>query len=93
VGQVGGDGQGDHSQKNDVNVSGTSIYCKFLRSFAAEGDGKLIWANSKPNSPLICQPLVFTFSQETGKLIQVEESNLRKQIANLSDMLFTVGTE
>jgi hypothetical protein len=93
VGQVGGDGQGDHSQKNDANVSGTSIYCSSYVPLQLKVNSQLIWANSEPNSPLICQPLVFTFSKETEELIQVEESNLRKQIANLSDILFTVGTE
>jgi hypothetical protein len=95
-GKVGGDGQGDHSQycqKNEANVSGTSIYCSSYVPLQLKANGKLIWANSEPNSPLICQPLVFTFSKETDELIQVEELNLRKQIANLSDMLFTVGTE
>jgi hypothetical protein len=33
------------------------------------------------------------FKKETGELIQVEESNLLKQMENLSDTLFTVGTE
>jgi hypothetical protein len=95
-GKVGGDGQGDHSQysqKNDANVSGTSIFCSSYVPLQLKANGKLIWTNREPNSPLICQPLVFTFAKETDELIQVEESNLRKQIANLSDMLFTVGNE
>jgi hypothetical protein len=56
-------------------------------------NGKLIWVNSDPNSPLICQPLVFTSAKETDKLIQVEENHWRKQIENISDLFFTVGTE
>jgi hypothetical protein len=95
-GKVGGDGQGDHSQysqKNDANVSGTSIYCSSYVPLQLKANGKLIWVNSEPNSPLICQPLVFTFAKETDELIQVEESNLRKQIENLPDLFFTVGTE
>ena len=45
----------------------------------------------EPNSPLICQPLVFTFAKETDEFIQCEEKKLRQQIENLPDISFSCG--
>ena len=92
--KVGGDGQGDHSeysQKNSDNVNGSSIYCISYVPLQLAAKGKLIWLNKEPNSPLICQPLVFTFAKETDEFIQCEEKKLRQQIENLPDISFSCG--
>jgi hypothetical protein len=55
--KVGGDGQGDHSeymQRNIQPVSGASIYCISYVPLQLKANGKLVWKNSTPNSPLIC---------------------------------------
>jgi hypothetical protein len=55
--KVGGDGQGDHSeymQRNLQPVSGASVYCISYVPLQLKAKGRLIWKNTKPNSPLIC---------------------------------------
>ena len=94
--KVGGDGQGDHSvysQKNDANVNGSSIYTISYVPLQLKANGKLLWTNKEPNSPLICMPLVFTFAKETDEFVQCEEKKLCNQNKNLSDISFSVGLE
>ena len=94
--KVGGDGQGDHSeynQKNSANQSGGSIYCISYVPLQLKANGRLIWQNMQPNSPLICQPLLFTFAKETDEFIQCEERKLREQIENMPDISICVGNE
>ena len=94
--KVGGDGQGDHSeysQKNIDNVDGSSIYCISYVPLQLAAKGKLIWVNKEPNSPLICQPLVFTFAKETDEFIQCEEKKLRMQAENLPEISFSCGSK
>jgi hypothetical protein len=49
-GKVGSGGQEDHIEKNDANVSGTSIYYSSYMLLQLKANDKLIWANSEPNS-------------------------------------------
>jgi hypothetical protein len=56
-GNVGGDGQGDHSQymqQNIQTVSGASVYCISYVPLQLKAKGRLLWTNSEPNSPLLC---------------------------------------
>jgi len=94
--KVGGDGQGDHSeynQKNIANESGASVYCISYVPLQLKAKGRLLWRNLEPNSPNICQPLLFSFAKENDEFIQCEEGKLREQIENLPDISFTVGNE
>jgi hypothetical protein len=55
--KVGGDGQGDHSeymQRNLQPVSGSSVYCLSYVPLLLKANGRLLWRNPEPNSPLIC---------------------------------------
>jgi len=94
--KVGGDGQGDHSeysQKNSANESGASVYCISYVPLQLKAKGRLLWRNMEPNSPNICQPLLFSFAKENDEFIQCEEGKLKEQIENLPDIHFTVGNE
>jgi hypothetical protein len=94
--KFGGDGQGDHSeymQRNIQPVSGASIYCISYVPLQLKAQGRLVWENSEPNSPLICMPLMFPVAAETDEFIQCEEKKLQQQIKTLPDILFSVGQD